>query len=87
MGVIIGKGILIDFHETKLTCPICTADFDGSKAMDKAKLPYFKSKCPKCKSAIGILAPIFGGTTKVYEWDSPKSDQLSTEADFEIIRI
>lgn len=85
MGIIVGKGILIDFCETTVECPICTYTFNASKAMDKAKYPYFRSKCPACKSAIGILVPVFGGTTKVYEWSAPKGHQLNTESPLEII--
>lgn len=88
MSVILGKGFLIDTVDTLLTCPICTADFDASAKMDKAKNPYFKTKCPKCKGKIAILMPMFNGPTRVFELDVPESVQAGeTETDFTVNRV
>lgn len=63
----------ITYMETEVTCPICTFAFDASDKIDKAKYPTFKTKCPGCKSAIGISMPIFGGNTECFEWNAPKT--------------
>ncbi|MCH7826412.1 MAG: hypothetical protein IIC75_00325 [Bacteroidetes bacterium] len=85
MSVIIGKGTVITVMETKLECPICTAAFDASEKIDKAKLPVFKTKCPECKGKIGISLPIFGGTTKCFEWKTPPHVKpVETVAQFEV---
>ena len=85
MSIIIGKGMLIDVIETELECPICTFKFDASSQMDKAQDPVFKTKCPACKSNIGISEPIFGGTTKCFEWDVPNGvSRLETVAPFTV---
>lgn len=86
MGVILGKGILIDFMETTVTCPICTGVFDASAKMSKAKYPVFNTKCPKCKGKITISEPMFGGHLKCWETNCPPSVQrLETEMPIEII--
>lgn len=82
-----GQGSIITVSETDITCPICTFKFDASDKMDKAKLPVFKMKCPGCKSAIGIQIPIFGGVTKYFEWNPPKTKedhQLKTASPFRV---
>lgn len=73
MSLIIGNGMCIIYSETGIKCPICTFEFDAGDKMDKAKYPVFKMKCPGCKSAIGISIPIFGGNTKCFEWNAPKT--------------
>ena len=73
MSLIIGGGMCITYNETEVTCPICTFEFDASDKIAKADIPCFKSKCPACKSAIGISVPIFGGHTECFEWNSPKT--------------
>ena len=65
----------ITYNETDVECPICTFKFDAGEKMDKAKFPVFKMKCPACKSAIGISIPIFGGNTKCFEWNPPKTKE------------
>ena len=75
MSVIIGNGMCIVYSETEVKCPICTFVFDASDKIEKAKYPTFKTKCPACKSAIGISVPIFGGNTKCFEWDAPKTEK------------
>jgi hypothetical protein len=89
MGVIVGKGILISTVDTMLTCPICYGEFDASHKIEKAKYPYFKTKCPKCKSAIGINVPIFSSHgTKCFEWNPPKGHEaIETETDFSVTNI
>lgn len=85
MSVIIGKNYLINVVETKLECPICTSAFDADEKIDKAKLPVFKMKCPNCKGQIGISLPIFGGTTKCFEWETPSCIKpAETIAQFEV---
>jgi hypothetical protein len=85
MSLIIQNGALIDIIETELECPICTFKFDASEKMDNTKHPVFKTKCPGCKSVIGISIPIFGGTTECFEWaTSPVIKQLKTTAPFTI---
>jgi len=85
MSIIIGGGKLITYSETELECPICTFKFDAAEKMDKAKYPTFKTKCPACKGNIGISMPIFGGTTKCFEWaDSPHIERLETIAPFSV---
>ncbi len=85
MSIIIGKEFIITVNETDLECPICTAKLDTSEKMDKAKLPVFKMKCPACKSKIGISIPIFGGTTKCFEWETPVGvNKLKTAAPFTV---
>ncbi len=73
MSVIIGNDVCITYHETEVKCPVCTFYFDASDKISKAKYPIFKTKCPACKSAIGISIPIFGGNTKCFEWTAPKT--------------
>lgn len=73
MSIIIQPGLLISYMESEVTCPICTFVFDASDKIAKAKNPYFKTKCPACKGSIGISMPIFGGTTKCFEWNSSKN--------------
>ena len=85
MCVITGKGFLLEVIESNLECPICTFVFDASDKMDKAKYPTFKTKCPACKGKIGISMPIFGGTTKCFEWEtSPNVKQYVTIAPFTV---
>ncbi len=72
MSIIHRNGALITYMETLVTCPICTASFDVSKAADRAKYPLFKMKCPHCKSSVGVSMPIFGGNTECFEWNAPK---------------
>jgi len=72
MSLIIGNGILLNYLETEVTCPVCTFEFDVSDKMEKAKYPVFKMKCPACKSALGVSTPIFGGELTCYEWNVPK---------------
>lgn len=71
MSIIIGNGFKLSVIETELECPICTFKFDASAKMDKAKNPTFKMKCPGCKGFVGVTVPIFGGSTKCFEWDVP----------------
>ena len=73
MSIIIGNGMCITYSESEVTCPICTFEFDASNKMGKAKHFIFKMKCPACKSAIGIRIPVFGGETKCFEWNPPKT--------------
>jgi hypothetical protein len=73
MSVIIGNNMCITYSEMEVRCPICTFDFDASDKMSKAKYPIFKTKCPACKGLIGISIPIFGGNTKCFEWNPPKT--------------
>lgn len=54
MSIISGNGSLITYIESELECPICTFKFDASDKMGKAKYPTFKTRCPGCKSQIGI---------------------------------
>lgn len=75
MSIVIGNNMCITYSETEVTCPICTFEFDASAKMDKAKCPVFKMKCPACKSAIGISIPIYGGNTKCFEWNPPKTTE------------
>ena len=87
MSIIIGGGALITYNETEVKCPICTFEFDVGEKMEKAKLPVFSMKCPACKSKIGISIPIFGGTTKCFEWNAPKTvanNRLENVAEFKI---
>ena len=65
----------ITYSETEVKCPICTFEFDAGEKMDKAKLPVLKMKCPACKSWIGISMPMFGGTTKCFEWNAPNTKE------------
>lgn len=74
--------MLINVMESILECPICTATFDASGQIDKARYPAFKTKCPACKGKIGISLPIFGGTTKCFEWETP--EPVETIAPFEV---
>lgn len=86
MGVIIGNGMLIDFIENEINCPICTAHFDASDKMDKAKYPVFNTKCPKCKGKITISIPIFGGKLTCWETNTPKCvEPVTTETPIQII--
>ena len=88
MSVIIGKNYLINVVETKLKCPICTATFEADEQINKAKLPVFKTKCPECKGKIGISLPVFGGTTKCFEWKTPSCIKpIETIAPFEVISM
>ena len=73
MSLLIGNGMCITYDETEVTCPICTFEWDASEKISKAKYPIFKTKCPACKSKVGISTPIFGGQTKCFEWDAPKT--------------
>ena len=73
MSLIIGNGQCITYFETEVICPICTFKFDAGAKMDKAKYPVFRTKCPGCKSAIGISIPILGGNTTCFEWNAPKT--------------
>lgn len=61
--------------ESEVKCPICTFEFDASDKIHKAKYPYFKTKCPACKGAIGISVPIFGGNTRCFQWIAPKTKE------------
>lgn len=65
----------ITYFETEVKCPICTFGFDVSGKMDKAKYPIFKTKCPACKSLLGISVPILGGNIKCFEWNAPKTKE------------
>lgn len=85
MSVLAGKGYRITVTETDLTCPICTFKFDASDKIEKSKDVVFKTRCPACKGKIGISLPIFGGTTKCFEWDVPKSvERLETIVPFTV---
>jgi hypothetical protein len=87
MSVIVSNKALISVIDTDVECPICTCKLDVSNKIDKAKYPIFKIKCPGCKSAIGISIPIFGGNTKCFEWNPPKTkedNQLRTETPFTV---
>lgn len=76
---------MLTVNETDLECPICTFVFDASSKMDKAKLPVFKTTCPACKGKIGISIPIFGGTTKCFEWSVPSHvKRMKTVAPFTV---
>jgi hypothetical protein len=82
MSLIVGNGMCITYMETDVTCPICTFEFNCGEKYEKAKKFIFKMKCPACKSWIGIRMPVFGGTTKCFEWNPPKTkedNQLKTE--------
>ena len=86
MGIISGKGVLVTFMESEVTCPICTFAFDASAKIEKAKYPTFNSKCPACKGKITISTPIFGGTLKCWETDVPKCvERQETETPIQII--
>lgn len=86
MGVIIGKGMIVTFMESDITCPICTYEFDASAKMDKAKYPLFNTKCPACKGKITISIPIMGGTLKCWETECPRSvKRLETETPIKVI--
>lgn len=54
-----------------VTCPICEQTFDASEKMDKAALPVFNMKCPKCKGKITVFIPIMGGNVKCWETNCP----------------
>ena len=87
MSIILGNGMCISYDETEVQCPICTFKFDAGEKMEKAKYPTFKTKCPGCKSAIGISIPIFGGNTKCFEYYPPNTDKperLQTETPFKV---
>lgn len=85
MSVLRGNGYWIHVNETDLTCPVCTAPFNAGDKMNKAKFPIFKMKCPACKSPIGIRIPIFGGTTQVFEWNTPPHvHPLQSDAPFTV---
>lgn len=69
----------ITYSETEVKCPICTFEFDIGERASKAKYPVFKMKCPGCKSWVGISMPIFGGNTKCFEWNKPKTSEPRLE--------
>lgn len=75
MSLIIGGGVYISYSETEVECPICTFKFDAEEKIEKAKYPTFKTKCPGCRGEIGITIPIFGGNTKCFEWNAPKTGE------------
>lgn len=79
MSIIIGNGMCLTYMETEVTCPICNFSFDCSDKESKAKEPVFKMRCPGCKSWVGISMPIFGGNTKCFEWNPPKTSQHRLE--------
>lgn len=86
MGIIAGKGVLITFMETDVTCPICTAVFNASNKIEKAKYPTFNTKCPRCKGKITIATPIFGGRLKCWETNCPAVvERLETETIEQVI--
>lgn len=87
MSLILGKGMIVTIIETDLTCPICTAVFDASKMMDRAKYPCFNTKCPKCSGKITIQEPMYSGNVKVWETNPPlikNPEILQTETEFKI---
>lgn len=87
MSVLVGNGMLVTFMDTEITCPICASVFDASKKIDAAKYPLFNTWCPKCKGKITISVPIFGGNTKCWETNPPKTKkdlQLKTETPFTV---
>ena len=73
MSIIAGKGFLLTYVETEVTCPICEQMFDCSERADKAPHPVFNMKCPKCKGKITVFIPIMGGELKFWETECPKT--------------
>lgn len=85
MSIISGKGYLITVIETDLVCPICQGHFDADEIIEKSDDFFIETKCPNCKSAIGIVLPAYGGTTKCIELDVPDGVVcLETKADFTV---
>lgn len=80
-----GRGFLVAYIETEITCPICEQVFDCAKTADKKPYPMFNMKCPKCKGKITISLPIMGGRTRCWETECPKSvKRLETETPIRI---
>lgn len=71
MSILTGPGYLLTYIESDVTCPICEQTFDASDKMDKAPLPVFNMKCPKCKGKITVFIPIMGGELKCWETNCP----------------
>lgn len=85
MSIIVHGGMIMTVMETEVECPVCTFKFDIGAKAEKARYPMFKTKCPACKSKLGISMPIMGGTTECFEWDVPKGvPQLRTKSPFTV---
>jgi hypothetical protein len=85
MSIITTNNAIITVVDTVLTCPICTATFDGTPLMEKKKNAdkfCFNEKCPKCKGKIQIVLPFYSGPTRVYERNPPKGKMVMTETEF-----
>lgn len=71
MSLIIGNGICLTYGETNIKCPICTAVFDASAKMARAKYPILNTRCPHCKGKITISEPMYSGELKCWETECP----------------
>ena len=73
MSIYTGKGFLLTYVETEVTCPICEQVFDCAARSEKAPHPVFNMKCPICKGKLTVSVPIMGGELKCWEQECPKT--------------